>query len=139
MVANREHPPFSKYPDPPQNAYIFFTQFFCFPFYWTPSARRLLQKKRVCPSVLLSFHSSFHLSVSFLVIGSLVFSENLVLGVLGVHIWHGVKGPYIVACGSRIFWKKSPSGKNGQKWPKNMVFGLFKKTMSLVLSEICVK
>ena len=61
------------------------------------------------------------------------------LGVLGVHIWHGVKGPYIVACGSRIFWKKSPSGKNGQKWPKNMVFGLFKKTMSLVLSEICVK
>ena len=29
--------------------------------------------------------------------------------------------------------------KNGQKWPKNMVFGLFKKIMSLVLSGICVK
>ena len=29
--------------------------------------------------------------------------------------------------------------KNGQKWPKNRVFGLFKKIMSLVLSGICVK
>ena len=40
---------------------------------------------------------------------------------------------------SQIFWKKSPSGKNYQKWPKNRVFGLFKKIMSLVLSGICVK
>ena len=29
--------------------------------------------------------------------------------------------------------------KNGQKWPKNMVFGLFKKIVSLVFSGICVK
>ena len=29
--------------------------------------------------------------------------------------------------------------KNGQKWSKNMVFGLFKKIMSLFLSGICVK
>ena len=29
--------------------------------------------------------------------------------------------------------------KNGQKWPKNRVLGLFKKIMSLVLSGICVK
>ena len=29
--------------------------------------------------------------------------------------------------------------KNGQKWPKNRVFGLFKNIMSLVLSGICVK
>ena len=29
--------------------------------------------------------------------------------------------------------------KIGQKWPKNMVSGLFKKIPSLVLSEICVK
>ena len=29
--------------------------------------------------------------------------------------------------------------KNGQKWPKSVVFGLFKKIMSLVLSGICVK
>ena len=29
--------------------------------------------------------------------------------------------------------------KNGKKRPKNMVFGLFKKVMSLVLSGICVK
>ena len=29
--------------------------------------------------------------------------------------------------------------KNCQKWPQNMVFGLFKKIMSLVLSGICVK
>ena len=42
-------------------------------------------------------------------------------------------------CDSRFFWKKSASGKNGQKWPKNRVFGLFKKIMSLVLSGICVK
>ena len=29
--------------------------------------------------------------------------------------------------------------KNGEKCPKNMVFGLFRKIMSLVLSGICVK
>ena len=29
--------------------------------------------------------------------------------------------------------------KNGPKWSKNMVFGLFKKIMSLTLSGICVK
>ena len=29
--------------------------------------------------------------------------------------------------------------KNVQKWPKNMVFRLFKKLISLVLSGICVK
>ena len=29
--------------------------------------------------------------------------------------------------------------KNGQKWPKNMVFGLFRKITSLVLSGIYVK
>ena len=29
--------------------------------------------------------------------------------------------------------------KNGQKWPKNMVFELFKKIASLVWSGICVK
>ena len=29
--------------------------------------------------------------------------------------------------------------KNDQKWPQNMVFGLFKKIASLVLSEIYVK
>ena len=29
--------------------------------------------------------------------------------------------------------------KNGQKWPKNMVFGFFKKIMTLVLSGIYVK
>ena len=29
--------------------------------------------------------------------------------------------------------------KNCQKWPKNRVFGLFKKIMSLVLFGICVK
>ena len=29
--------------------------------------------------------------------------------------------------------------KNGQKWPKNMVFGFLKKITLLVLSGICVK
>ena len=28
--------------------------------------------------------------------------------------------------------------KNAQKWPKYMIFGLFKKILSLVLSRICV-
>ena len=69
------------------------------------------------------------------------FSRNLHISFL----WNLAcfRGPYIVVCGSRIFWKKSPLGKNDQKavkkWPKNMVFGLFKKTTSLVLSGICVK
>ena len=40
---------------------------------------------------------------------------------------------------SRIFWKKSSSAKNDQKCPKNMVCGLFKKTVSLVLSGIFVR
>ena len=40
---------------------------------------------------------------------------------------------------SWIFWKKPLSGKNDQKWPKNMVSGLFKNIMSLVLPGICVK
>ena len=29
--------------------------------------------------------------------------------------------------------------KNGQKWSKNLVFGLFKKIMSIVLPGVCVK
>ena len=74
-------------------------------------------------SVYPSFCPSFRLSVSFLGIG---FSKT----------WHNVRGPYIVVCDSQIFCKKSPSGK---KRPQNMVFGLFKKTTSLVLPEICVK
>ena len=56
---------------------------------------------------------------------------------------HRVRGPYIVVFDrAGFFRKKSPSGKNdtnGQKWSKNRVFGLFKKIMSLFLSEICVK
>ena len=63
----------------------------------------------VCPS--------FHLLISFLGIGPLDFSET----------YHNVKGPYIVVCESWIFLEKNLSGKNGQKWLKNMVFGLFKK------------
>ena len=42
-------------------------------------------------------------------------------------------------CDSRIFWKKSPSGKKSSKMAQNMVFGRFKKIKSLVLSEIFVK
>ena len=92
---------------------------------------------RVCPSVHPSvrpsngpsIHLSFRVSGSFLRIDSLVFSETE----------HGVTGPYIVTCDSRIFWKNSPPGKNNQKWPKNRVFRFFKKIMSLVLSGICVK
>ena len=27
-------------------------------------------------------------------------------------------GSYVAVCDSQIFWKKSPSGKNDQKWSK---------------------
>ena len=73
----------------------------------------------------------FHLSVSFLRIDSLVFSELSV--VLGAHIQ---------LCVTARFFGKNPHQakiKNGQKWPQNMVFRLFKKIMSLVLSGLCVK
>ena len=73
--------------------------------------------------------SSFHLPVVFLGIGLLVFSETEL----------NVRSLYIAVCGSRIFWKKYPSGKNGHKWPKNMTFGLFKKITSLFLFGICEK
>ena len=39
--------------------------------------------------------------------------------------------------GKNSYWAKM--NRNGQKWPKNRVFGLFKKIISLVLSRICVK
>ena len=73
--------------------------------------------------------TSFRLSVSFLGIGSLAFPETQ----------HNIRGSYIAMCDSWIFWKKSASGKNGQKWPQKMVSGLFKKLTLLVLSGICMK
>ena len=46
-------------------------------------------------------------------------------------------------CDRAEFFGKNPHRakitKNGQKWPQNRVFGLFKKIMLLVLSGICVK
>ena len=39
--------------------------------------------------------------------------------------------------GKNPHWEKIT--KNGQKWAKNRVLGLFKKIMSLVLSGSCVK
>ena len=53
-----------------------------------------------------------------------------------------VSGPYIGVCDSQIFGKNPllvKMTKGGQKWPKNMVFGLFKKITSLGLSGVCVK
>ena len=79
--------------------------------------------KSVCPS--------FHLLVSFLGISSLVFSETLKLNFM-------LKAIYSYVWQSWIFLKKFPSGKNGQKWPKHMVFGHFKKIKSLALSAFCV-
>ena len=78
----------------------------------------------VLPSIRRSFHPSVrpsvHLSVSFHRIGS-----------------------YLVMCDRARFFGKSPHWakmtENGQKWPKNMVFGRFRKITSLVLSGICVK
>ena len=74
----------------------------------------------VCPS--------FHPPIRFLGIGSLVFSET----------YHNVRGPYIVVSDSWIFWKKSPSGKNDQKWPQNMVFGLYVIIFVWILRKIKV-
>ena len=64
------------------------------------------------------------LSGSFHGIGWLVFSEIL----------YGVRGP--CAWQSSIFWKYllAKMTKNGQKWSKNRVLGLFRKILSLVLS-----
>ena len=80
-----------------------------------------------------SVHSSFCLSVSFLGIGSLVFSETQ----------HSVMGSYKVVCDRVRFFEKNLNRakmtKNGQKWPKNRVFELFKKIASLFLPEICIK
>ena len=70
-------------------------------------------------SVRLSVLPSVLLSVRFLGIGSLVFSET----------YHDVRGPYIVVCDRARFFGKNPHqakiSKNGQKCPKNMIFGLF--------------
>ena len=49
----------------------------------------------------------------------------------------------MVVCDRARFFGKNPhpakTTKNGRKFPKNIVFGLFKKITSLVLSGICVK
>ena len=76
---------------------------------------------------------SIHVTVIFLGIGSLVFSETQ----------RGVRGPYLVICDTDEFLRKKPHRvkitKNDQKWPKNRIFGLFKKIKSLLLSGIGVK
>ena len=54
-----------------------------------------------------------------------------------------VWGSYLVMCDRARFFAKNPyratMTKDGQKWPKNMVLGLFKKITSLVFSVVCVK
>ena len=66
-----------------------------------------------------SVRPSFHLSVSFLRIGSLVFSETQ----------HGVRGPYIVMCDRAEFFRKNlhraKMTKNGQKCPHKHGFWTF--------------
>ena len=39
--------------------------------------------------------------------------------------------------GKNPYWAKM--NRNGEKWPKNRVFGLFKKIISLIFTRICVK
>ena len=98
--------------------------------YWTPGLSQkgpLKQGWSVLPFVLPSVRKfSWNWLISF-------FPE----------IQHGVRVPYIVVCDRAGFFGKNPHWakmtKNGQKWPKNRVFGLFKKIMSLVLSGICLK
>ena len=51
---------------------------------------------------------------------------------------HGVRGP----CGNvhdRARCERLPLGKNGQKWPKNGVLGLFSSIVSLDFTEIGLK
>ena len=67
--------------------------------------------------------SPFRLLVSWLI--SFFLKLSLMLGAIYSCVWE-----------TWIFWKKSPLEKNGKKWPKNMVFELFKKVSSLVLSSI---
>ena len=103
--------------------------FFWLGIFWTPASAGRVQKIGcVCPSI----HPSVCL-VTFLGIGSLLFSKT----------YHVVRAPYVVVCDRARFFGKNPHRvkmtKIGQKWPKNSVFGLFKKIMSLVLSGISVK
>ena len=121
FLINRDHPPLNKnrYSLPLEvNSIV-----------GPPASAGRVLWNRLRPSV----RPSFRLSLSFLRIVSLVFSET----------YHGVRGPYLIMCDRTRFFGKNPHWakmtKNGQKWPKNMVFGLFKKITSLVLSEICVK
>ena len=96
--------------------------------YWTPRLGRKGPIKQG-PSV----RRSFCLFVSFLRTGSLIFPETQ----------HGVRGPYLVMCKIAGFFGKNPHRakltENDKKCPKNMVFGLFRKTTLSVLSGICVK
>ena len=71
----------------------------------TPVPAGRVIKNRECPFFHRSFSPPFCLSVNFLRIGSLVFSETT----------HAVRRPYIVVCDNQAFWKKI---SNGQKWPK---------------------
>ena len=79
----------------------------------------------VCPS----FCPSIHLPVRFFGIGSLVFSET----------YHNVRGPYIVVCDSRIFWKNPHRTKMVKNGPKTWFLDFLKKITSLALSGIFVK
>ena len=46
--------------------------------------------------------------------------------------------PFSTVLGAHIWLCLAKMNTNGQKWPKNMLFGLFKKITSLVLSGIFV-
>ena len=50
-----------------------------------------------------------------------------------------VLGAHVKLCVTAGFFGKNPHRAKMTKIPKNMVFGLFKKITSLVLSGICVK
>ena len=93
--------------------------------FWTLTMSRRVLGVSICLSIHLSILLSGLLSSTFLGIGSsLVFSETL----------YGVRVPYGDVCDSLIFFEKSPSVKNDQKWSQNGIFGLLRKISSLVLS-----
>ena len=96
--------------------FAFFCLYFIL-FYQTLGLGRkgpIKQGLSVCPS----FCPSFHLSLSFLGIGMLVFSETQ----------HGVRGPNIVERGrARFFWKNPHRAKMTKNGPKTWFLDFLRK------------
>ena len=101
-----------------------FQLYYYYYYYQTPGLGQkgpIKQGPSFRPSVHSSVHPSFCLSVSFLRIGPLVFSETQ----------HSVRSPYLVMCDRAIFFWENPHRakmtKNGQKMAQKYGFGTFQE------------